>query len=206
MKHKKYLLLLFVPTFLVHCSNIIPKLENDTFIDALDKDLSENEKEKKMTVCFELTQKEFIEKRDVYQKMAVSIKDKESITSNDALRALFHQNLITCYFNSNIKDINSVINRNIPKEEIAKMFAVSENTPLRFSSNQLKILERVISMSTKNTGKQISGGIAKQLSGFYGHLYFIFALLLIGISFYFALDRLNKSIKGAKGKINKKNK
>ncbi|KAH8584251.1 uncharacterized protein ELE39_002345 [Cryptosporidium sp. chipmunk genotype I] len=203
MKHIKHLLLLFSFICSAFCSIETPELEDDSLIDALDKNLSESERGEKMAVCFELTQKEFIEKRDIYQKIAASIKDQESITSNDALRALFHQNLVTCYFNSDMKYINSVVSGNMPKEEITKIFTAGKNTPLRFSSNQLKTLERVISLSTKNTGKKVSGGITKQLSGFYGHLYFIFALLLIGLSFYFALHRLNKSIKGATRKKKK---
>lgn len=205
MKYIGYLLLILAFINSVYCSNKTFELEDNLKIDLFDKNLSENEKEKKMAICFELTQKEFIEKRSFYQKIAASIKDQELISSDDALRALFHQNLVTCYFNSNMQDIDSFANGNASKEMIKKIFTASKDTPLKFSSHQLKILEHIISLSTKNAGKKITGKIAKRLNGVYGYLYFIFALLVIVLSFYFALNRLNKSIKGAKRKKSKKN-
>ncbi|OII73092.1 uncharacterized protein cubi_02323 [Cryptosporidium ubiquitum] len=205
MKHIRNLLLIFALINSVCYSKKAPKLEDEIYIDSLDKNLSESEKEKKMEICFELTQKELIEKREFYQKIAASIKDQESITPDDAIRALFHQNLVTCYFNFDMQDMNSVINGKASKESIMKIFSANKNTPLKFSSYQLKILERVISQKTKNTSEKTSRKIVKQLSGFYGYLYFVFALLVIVLSFYFALNRLNKSIKGATKKKIKNN-
>ncbi|KAJ1614735.1 putative signal peptide-containing protein [Cryptosporidium canis] len=198
----KYIILLFNLFMSFYISAVSPN-ENDAQLDILDNDLSKSEKEKKMAICFELTQKEFIEKRDMYQNMANTIKDKELLTSNDALRALFHQNLITCYFNSNIQDIDSVISGKIQKDAILKMFTTNETTPLKFSQNQLKILENILSRNANNSGKHISRGPFIYLNGFYGYIYFICALLVVTFSFYFAMSHIKRSIKHAI-KVNKK--
>ncbi|KAF7459371.1 putative transmembrane protein [Cryptosporidium felis] len=169
-------------------------------LDSFDTNLTENEKEKKMTFCFELTQKEFIEKRSVYQKIAMSIKNNEQISPNDALRALFHQNLVTCYFNSDIREINSVLNEEISKEKLVKFFTANEKTPMKFSSNQLKVLENIISSSANKAMKNTDRNPSKKSKGFYGYLYFVLALFFIGFSFYYTVNSLNKNIKKNKNK------
>lgn len=205
MLYLKYLLLLFA-FFISFCSsNKAPNAKDDTQLDLLDNGLSKNEKEKKMAVCLELTQREFIEKRETYQKIVDTIKDKELFTSKDALRALFHQNLVTCYFNSDMQDINSVIGGKTSDYGLIKMFTANESTPTMFSSNQLKILESILSHNAKNTSKEFSGSISKRLNGLNGCLYFTCALLLISLSFYFAIYHLKKSITSTTGgKIKKK--
>ncbi|KAH8739307.1 transmembrane protein [Cryptosporidium ryanae] len=169
--------------------------------DLFDGPLTLKQQELKMSVCLGLTQSDFVKERTMYQNMAELIVYKNKVSFSDALKSIFHQKLVTCYFNSKIQDINSAINGSISENEINRIFSINNEIPNKFSKKQLDVLEKVIS---SNIGKVNEKNNNKASSLVRKLLYLIFIVLTIGLLFYFAINRLkfemNRVTQRKKGK------
>ncbi|OII76237.1 hypothetical protein cand_006350 [Cryptosporidium andersoni] len=172
-------------------------------LDLLDKHFTKEEKQKKMLVCFDLSQKEFVEKRNTYQKLANTLAGEKGLNVNDALRALFHETLVACYFNAQKNDIEAGILGKLVDEDKIRLFTLTNSTPKRFSNTQLQILESIITATNKKTSNILSGSFLNYFTGLYGYIYFFCIILLISLGFYYAITSLRK-LQERETKTNKK--
>ncbi|KAH7649527.1 transmembrane protein [Cryptosporidium bovis] len=183
------MIILFFFFFLLNGHICLPEQEIES-TDGIDPDLFDNsfskkEQELKMSVCLGLTQSDFVKERIVYQRMAESIKKDNKIHFNDALKSLFHQRLVTCYFNSKIQDVNSFLNGSITENDLTRIFSVNNEIPNKFSKKQLSMLEKVIASNFDRFKEE-----PNKTSSLVKLFTLIFIVSTIGISFYFALNKL----------------
>eukprot|EP00922_Rhytidocystis_sp_ex-Travisia-forbesii_P006337 GHVS01009183.1.p1 GENE.GHVS01009183.1~~GHVS01009183.1.p1 ORF type:complete len:272 (+),score=45.15 GHVS01009183.1:154-969(+) len=163
-------------------------LENaeEASLDNVDEKLQEFERQQRMVLCFDFTQRHYAKYREVYVSQARSSSKQLQMREDEAMRLMFHGSLVACYHNINEKDIDVYSkDAGFSTEDEKRILTRHKQTPLRFSAKQMKLLEKIV--STTQDGS--TPGFLT-ISGRMGQLYALVVVLLVTSALVYSYHKL----------------
>jgi len=134
------------------------KYNTDDFdLDAVDQELTEEQKFVKMEVCFLMTQQNFERNQEQFVESAKQAADAKGMRQDDILRFIFYARLVSCYHNILQEDIDNFSGKTLVPAQRAEQILGSLDGPRVFSAKQNQILEDVASR-IQNRKLNVDGG------------------------------------------------
>lgn len=162
-----------------------PDVNTEATLDNIDEKLREFEKEQRLVLCFDVTQKHYITHRAAYVEQARMSSRQLNMRDDEAMRLMFHGSLVACYSNLREKDVDHYAQGKLTEQDENRILMRHPDTPTRFSTNQMKLLEKIVASTQDGS----TAGFAT-ISGWMGQVYLVVVVFIIFSLLYFGYRRL----------------
>eukprot|EP00922_Rhytidocystis_sp_ex-Travisia-forbesii_P039737 GHVS01059110.1.p1 GENE.GHVS01059110.1~~GHVS01059110.1.p1 ORF type:complete len:298 (+),score=80.99 GHVS01059110.1:42-935(+) len=148
--------------------------KEEAWLDNVDAKLKDFERQQRMVMCFDFTQRHYTRHRELYIQQARSSSTKLQMREDEAMRLMFHGSLVSCYHNIREKDVDLHSRDRLTPEDERRILTRHKHTPLRFSAQQMRLLETIVSSTQDGSTPGFM-----TISGRMGYLYALVVVLLL---------------------------